>query len=614
MNFLAQDSVLRVLSLPTLTEVLSFLKSRQVHISAPAIGRIVQRFISLDHPSDISQLLSYLHPCLLHELGRLQRHNPHSVSYTPPAVVRTSLLFLHAFLPIDQEKALAIFRILVDSGHIPPEAMVDSSSSQTLEQIISMSLVKTSLYWDWNGIAGNILVQLLQSSSTPNSFIIRHTIDCLYSLLISPSSNGLQGCLNIIRNLHPHSPVPDSIVRQFYECATDINAPHLAAQLYEFSQEDSVSGTHRYPAPQGRALSRLMFHLAGGSKKVHLVRKLASDAVQDHLPIPLNDRAQFIAAIAEKGIASPARALWEMYVTGKDGSLIYGDSGLMVRMVSLFTNLAQRPGSEVPGSEAGELENPQMTKASDFRSFVHHVVAKFKEHHEPWENADHRAMTSFARACFIIGKNTEGFDIFKVLLGRLELPDLYDVNVALSAIAKQAPSSAATMIERMEENGLVPDAVTFGTVLHHATVQKCPDVVNQMVERITKLESWQRDVQVFGTVVRAVVQPEADDTLETRVLKLQSAWELVRRFTEGGSQVSTQIGNYLVPLAVQAQDVTLAFNFWRALLKESADKDDGQQRHQRFAIIGLALRQSMQGDIDGSHIRMIINELGGPDG
>lgn len=602
-DLLVQDSVLRVLSLSTLSTVLSTIRPRTVHLSAVTIGKLVQRLLTPNQSENVDQLLSLLYPHVLYHLRHLRRVHSHSVCHTPPDIIQSAFKFLSAFLPINRENAINIFNVLSDTGHIPSEAMVDSSSSQTLEQIISVSLVKASIYWNWKDIAEDIISHLLRSTPTPDPFVIRHTTDCLYTLLISSSPNSLHRCLNLIRLLHPHAPVPDGLIRQFYECAVEVDAPYAAEDLYDFSKNPAILDAHSYPTPQGRALTWLMSYMAEKSKKVYLIRTLASDVVKGRIPIPVDQRARFISIIAERGFASPARALWELYATGKDGPIVHGDSALMLRMTSLFTKLARTIESKLDDTKG------DISTAIELRSFVHHIITKYKECHEPWESADHRAMTSYARACFIVGKNTEGLNIFKALMKRLEMPDLYDINVALSAIAEQAPKVAGRMIERMEEHGVSPDAVSLGTVLHHASTQKCTEVVDKMIQRAMGAEKIHSDVKAFGALVRAVVQPEEDDTQEARLLKLKSAWELVRRFIESGTQPSTQLGNYLVSLALQARDASLAFNFWDALLKESAEYDDEWQRRQRNAIVLLTMAQNMRGEISGTYTRMITNQL-----
>ena len=605
---LLQDNVIRALSLWTLERALVLFETHGYWLSASALARTVRRLISPKQTQDTTRLLQLIQPHIIQHLKSVQPADTHSVSYIPPPIVTTSLIYIHALLRVDKEQGISLFRMLVDADFIPSAAMVDSSSTQPLEQIIDMTLVKAGLYWNCEEVSETILLHALSSPHTVDPFIIQNAIDCLYTLLSSPSESNLVSCLNIMRYLHIHALIPDSLIRQFYDCAVDLDVVSAAEGLYSFSRNPRAGLYHHYPPPQGRALSKLMEYLSARSRNIHLVRTLASEAVEDRLPIPLNSRSRFINIVARKGIASTARALWEHYTLGKDGPMVYGDSGLMVRMVSLFTNLTYRlleteGDSEVDDSDDGRL----VATSDDVQEFVRHVMSKFKEHHEPWIDADHRAITSYARACFVVGNHMEGFQTLKVLLERTEMPDLHDVNVALSALAKESPKAAAKAIKNMEKRGLQPDSVSFGTVLHHASVQNCQEVVAEMIERILGADVLRSDVKVFGALIRALVQPKPDDDRESRVLKLQSVWKLIHQIQN--PQLPTQIGNYLVILALEAEDATLAFKFWDMLLKGRADWGDPQQRVQRSAIISLAQEQNEREEISGGYLRTLNREL-----
>lgn len=597
-TFLSHQDILRDLSLPTLLAVLSVIQPPAVILPPSTIAHLVHRFTSPKQSENVDQHLMSIYPHILLHLKRLQRADPRAVRYAPPDIVRSAFRFLNVFLPISRENALGIFTILTDTYHIPSGAMVESSSSQTLEQIISVSLVKASLYWNWYDIAEDIMSRLLLQTSTPDSFIIRHATDCLYTLLISPSSMGLNRCLNLIRMLHPHAPVPDNIVRQFYDSALEVNATDVARDLYEFSKDSAVLEAHSYPVPQGRALAWLMTYLAKRTRKDQLARALASDTVKQGLTIPMDQRAKFISIVAEKGFASSARALWEHYACGKDDVIIHGNASLLIRMTSLFIHVAKTQEAK------GDLS---LGMAS--RSFAYHILDKFKQHHAPWDAAHHGMLTSYARACFIVGKNTEGFKTFKALLRRRELPDMHDINVVLSAIAEQAPTAAAGMLKKMEKQGVKPDAVSIGTVLHYAAMQGCERIREEMIRRAMEIENIHSDVGAFGALIRGVVQMKDSDTSEQRNMKLEDAWKLVCRFTECGTQTSTQIGNYLVSSALQAENALLAYKFWKALLKESAEHNDPNQRGQRGAIVKLTGQLNMRGEISGPDSRMITSEL-----
>ena len=61
---------------------------------------------------------------------------------------------------------------------------------------------------------------------------------------------------------------------------------------------------------------------------------------------------------------------------------------------------------------------------------------------------------ALARAYLMTGQIAAGFRTLRVLLDRKEVPDLHDVNVALTALSAYHPARAATMLERMVEQGI----------------------------------------------------------------------------------------------------------------------------------------------------------------
>ena len=79
-----------------------------------------------------------------------------------------------------------------------------------------------------------------------------------------------------------------------------------------------------------------------------------------------------------------------------------------------------------------------------------------------------------------MGRISDGINTLKILLERRELPDMYDINVALSAMAEYSPRKASRMIGKMVRRGLTPDAVTFGTVLHHSIIHGDMDLANKL--------------------------------------------------------------------------------------------------------------------------------------
>jgi hypothetical protein len=304
--------------------------------------------------------------------------------------------------------------------------------------------------------------------------------------------------------------------------------------------------------------------------------------VQDNLPLPLQSRARFLANTAAQGYATLARRLWERYSVGNDKYVVVGNPALMIRMVSLFAHLRRQTRASLTDPNLVDDETLQR-KSEDLTIFLTQVLQSYQAHHTPLLKTSHQALTSLARAYFIVGKYTEGLEVFKVLLRRQELPDMYDINVALTAVAGAKPCLAAAMIDRMIENGLEPDAVTFGTVMHFALLHGDKDLVNKMMERIHCLKDTRLTLQSVAGLIRATVSSGEDD-LRSR---LRSVITMIKSLRETMLLSSPQTGKYLVSVSLRAHDSLMAYEFWNLLLRESAEWNDKEQQLLRRRIAGM---------------------------
>lgn len=541
-----------------------------------------------------------LHPLLI---TRLERHKApggvKAIDFVPPGVVRASFGIVHILLSEShQQQALDLFQILVNTGQIPPEAIegVDSTSND-FKQIVCSALIKASLHWNWRKLAAIFMTNLIESYHPPDQSIIDLNIDVIYVLLDTPTVNDIHACGHLIRRVHRHCPVPDSIIRQFYNTAMQLQLGAEAETMYAFSRSATVLAKHTYPPPQGPALPFLMGHLISRGRKKYLSRQLATEVVNDSLPIPLHSRARFIAQIAAQGYGSLSRSLWERYSVGKDSHVILGDSALMLRMVSLFSYLTRRVGTSKRvrdlKSPDTQLPDPPQTLPDDITLFRDYVMSEYRKHHEPLAEAPHQVLTSLARACFIVGKITEGIDAFKHLLNRRELPDIYDVNVALSAMAKLQPERALKMIERMANRGLEPDAVTYGTIMHCALLNKDMPLVNDMIERVSSLGAEHLTLKSVTGMIRAIMGGEEgilDKSKSLRRTKLSLVLKLVESLAETNPILSQQTGKFLVSAALRTGEPVMAYKFWRLMLQYVAQWDDREQEFLRY-LIARMLRQ-----------------------
>ncbi|PFH53916.1 hypothetical protein AMATHDRAFT_72941 [Amanita thiersii Skay4041] len=412
--------------------------------------------------------------------------------------------------------------------------------------------------------------------------------------------------------MHRFSYIPSGLVRHFYCCAAEQLLGEEAVAFYSFSRTPEILRQHRYPPPQGTALSWLMHHLTNMSKKTHISRLLATEVVEDNLHIPPQFRSRFISLTAFRGYSLLARKLWERYSVGKDKDLVVGNPGLMVRMTSILAHLIRRVKLSLQSSQGrnAEVEVEMLEhQLQDLTLFQRRVLVEFRASNEPLTDAPHAVITSFARACFIVGDITEGFKLLKLILRRKEVPDMYDVNVALTALAEHDHRTAAQILERMLAKKIQPDVVSYATVMHYAQLRNDKEMVDKMIERIRVSNDTQLSLKSVASLIRATVDFENEDTESTKQAKLQTAMEIIRTLTPDKFLRSQQIGKYLVAASLRANDGGMAYRFWRLLIRQSTEWEDREQVFQRRLIIQAVERQMKEGRIEKGAGKWMVTRL-----
>ncbi|KAF8645248.1 hypothetical protein AX16_008073 [Volvariella volvacea WC 439] len=586
--------------------------------STRIVDKLMQLAINPPCPNDTSLLLPLcpiIQDCLS---GHPVPPGASAITYNPPSLIHTTFSFIHKLLTHSHaQQALDIFQSLITLGQIPPEAMQEGdSTSQNFTTIIYSALVRASMHWNWRPLAANLLQQLVSSPQGRDISVANVVVDTVYALLDTPNWKDIGVSGKLLRDVHPIMPAPDGLIRHFYTSAAECLQPAEAEKLYAFTRTPSIRDEHQYPPPQGAALPWLMHHLATRSKYTFLSRALATEVVEQCLPIPLQFRARFISDTARNGYGRLARALWERYAAGKDRELIVGNAALMVRMVSLFSHLSERTDDSLDARKSeSEDDNPSLShteleeRSADLDKFLERVITEYRQHHEPLKTATHQNLTSFARACFILGKFADGFEAFKILLSRREVPDLYDINVALTAMAEQRPRAAAGMIDRMIEKGLEPDAVTFGTVMHYAVSHKDAELVDEMVRRARELKGGRLSLKSVASIVRANVAVHDNASKAGLRARLQDALEIVQTLAKFKFASSPQTGKYLVSASLRAGDPELAFKFWRLLARHSAEWEDEEQVRQRRLISNMIWRRKRRGQLRAERAREMLWQL-----
>ena len=562
-------------------------------LSSQSVVRLVRMIVPKHSSTQIDRLLiQFICPVISARAMRFRAPGGAlSATYRPPTVIYAAFEFVHKLLSLShQQEALSLFQILIDSRHIPLETIQGlDSSSNDVNIIICIALARASLHWNWRSLTIIVVNSLLDLPGPSHQSVIDLNLDTIYAILDTPTRRDMVGCRHLICKVHCLAPVPNSVVRQFYTSAAQSSAGNEAELLYQFTRTTSILEQHHYPPPDGLALSWLMYHLTVNSRRTHLSRQLASEVVQDNLPLPLQFRARFLSNTAAQGYASLARKLWERYSVGNDKHVVVGNSALMIRMISLFAHLRRQARASLESLQDPSLhlvaDETLQRKCEDLTTFLTQVLQSYRTHHAPLLKAPHQALTSLARACFIVGKYAEGLEVFKVLLQRKEIPDMYDVNVALTAVAEAKPHLAAKMIGRMIEKGLKPDAVTFGTVMHSALLCGDQALVNEMMDEIRRLRDTRLTLQSVAGLIRATIILGTEDQKDLRS-RLRSVLTMIKSLSET-TPLSPQTGKYLVSVSLRAQDFVMAYEFWNLLLRESAEWNDREQQLLRRRIADM---------------------------
>ncbi|KAK7690324.1 hypothetical protein QCA50_006981 [Cerrena zonata] len=248
-------------------------------------------------------------------------------------------------------------------------------------------------------------------------------------------------------------------------------------------------------------------------------------------------------------------------------------------------------------------------RLQDFRAFTEHVIQQFASLRQPLKKANHHDLNALARAYFIVGRFGEGFRMFKTILARREIPDMSDVNVALSAMARQNPTQAAKMIERMVAHGLQPDAVSFGTIIHHAIVDRNMILVSELITRARQLGVKELSYKTMGSLIRATVSTLYEDE-DAPEQQMEKAKDLVDSLLDAGFTPSIRMGLDCIIAALRADDPCMAFRFWKLLLKDKTQWDDKQQVRVRCRIAKALRLHRTKRWLNDEFANIMLSELG----
>ncbi|KAH9980229.1 hypothetical protein BGW80DRAFT_487310 [Lactifluus volemus] len=583
---------------------------------------IARNLIHHPSPSTMETFFTPLAEHIAHLLKPVWKERQVNGRYIP-----TWLLFrfvMHLSKLHLREPAIRLLQSLIEAGYIPPEAIQRTDqSSRDFHLIITLTLVRSCIFWKWNHRAVDILKNYLSGTPSADPIISRLCQDVLYALMEFPTVNDLNLGVSFVKDMatipEPMFISPD-IVRQIYSKAHSLDQPHTAASIYDFARSKSIRPLHNFPPPSGGALTWLLRYLSCQRATLRLARRLVAQVVDLCEPIPLADRAEFIAIAAESGFARHARSLWEQYSSGRGGHLVAGNAAMVLRMCSLFANLRRRNATHksmdlgiAEGTTATPIGHSHDSKdydeeEKDLEDFANLILTRYRKVKEPLWQASREDLNALARANIILGHITEGLRVLRVVIDRNEYPDLHDINVLLSAIAKVDYRKALSMVRRMVRRGPEPDSISFGTVIHQAA-RHCDSAAISSLLQIARKTGCQLTTKTMVTVIRASVAFSGADKVAVRH-NLIRALEIIFANEHSNHLATLNMGKFGVEEALNADDPTLAFWFWRGLLKSNVNWNDELHAALRGRIAGSIRQHHERGDIRAEDAQKMTYSLG----
>ncbi|KAI0726227.1 hypothetical protein C8Q72DRAFT_784107 [Fomitopsis betulina] len=409
--------------------------------------------------------------------------------------------------------------------------------------------------------------------------------------------------------------IPQSVLQYFYEGAQRHRLAELAEQVYAVSQSDLVGREHQhtYLPPAKGSLYWFLRYLTNTQRNAHLPRVLAWQLVNENIPIIQQYRGPIIALLAEHGLATQARTLWERYAAGKERHIVVGNTTTMLRLVGLFVSLSRRSEytTEAGEGEEGSGWSTGATKSTsgDFRDFAERVFNAFRRNRVPFKHAHHWELNALARACFMLGRLGDGIAVFKQIYRLHHVPDLYDINVAIGVLAEHNPTFAVKIIDNMLERGIYPDAVTFGSIIQHAIIHGDMPLTTALIRRAHELGISDLSYKTVGTLIRAAATVSEEDGRLSPRTQLRNTTELVDSLLDAGCVPSPNMGRDCVRVALRADDPSAAFQFWQLLMKDKTEWGDEGQTVTRQMIARCVRKHYNEGLLDEVKTRTMLHEL-----
>ncbi len=260
--------------------------------------------------------------------------------------------------------------------------------------------------------------------------------------------------------------------------------------------------------------------------------------------------------------------------------------------------------------------DPFPTNDNPHMAFARRVLLAFRQNKEPLEKASHMDLNALARGYTMVGNYAGCLEALQGILARRQIPDLFDINVILSAVAQQSPRRAAAMIEQMQEQGIRPDGVTFATVLNEALKQEDNALVGHIMLKARAMGHGDLTDKAIVSLLRANLsclrdggrrRPAEGETLRNY---LHRAYRLITELPKSAVIQTPNMGEECIVASLRANHAEMAFEFWKLLVKGKTEWEYGKQVGLRRMIVDKIRAQSRRGKLDAITSRRMLSELG----
>jgi hypothetical protein len=165
------------------------------------------------------------------------------------------------------------------------------------------------------------------------------------------------------------------------------------------------------------------------------------------------------------------------------------------------------------------------------------------------------------------------------------------------------------MIERMIQKGVEPDPITFGTVIHFATIHQDTQLVSDLISRARQAKNGQLTLKSVQALIRACLEMK-DAPQSSLSANLERALEIIQSLTQSKFICSPNTGKYCIAASLKVQNPGLAFKFWTLLVRKKLEWTDPHHSNLRVQIAIQIRKHLREGWLSSDLAMAMLHTLG----